>query len=191
MIMGAVALSMLFTSSSSSSAQAAPTSSPPTDTASTTTTKINSKESKKASKKSTFLSPEELDAESRAALSRFADEKAQKQLKRGWQPSKGGKLVRDPMKSRVPDPTTIPPNSEIEKTGLQSAWRVDKLKDMTYTQFWNLIGERKVEKAKYSGDRLSISVTTKATAPGGARTEKVGLPFDPDLFDHMIEHGYV
>ena len=21
------------------------------------------------------------------------------------------------------------------------------------------------------------------------RTEKVGLPFDPDLFDHMVEHG--
>lgn len=34
-------------------------------------------------------------------------------------------------------------------------------------------------------------VTTKATAPGGARTEKVGLPFDPDLFDHMLEHGVV
>lgn len=34
-------------------------------------------------------------------------------------------------------------------------------------------------------------VTLKATAPGGARTEKVGLPFDPDLFDHMVEHGVV
>ncbi len=34
-------------------------------------------------------------------------------------------------------------------------------------------------------------VTTEATAPGGARTEKVGLPFDPDLFDHMVQHGVV
>ena len=34
-------------------------------------------------------------------------------------------------------------------------------------------------------------VTTLASAPGGARTEKVGLPFDPDLFDHMVEHGVV
>lgn len=34
-------------------------------------------------------------------------------------------------------------------------------------------------------------VTTRATAPGGVRTEKVGLPFDPDLFDHMVEHGVV
>ena len=29
----------------------------------------------------------------------------------------------------------------------------------------------------------------KETAPGGERWEKVGLPFDPDLFDHMVEHG--
>lgn len=72
---------------------------------------------------------------------------------------------------------------------LQSAWRVDKLKDMTYTQFWNLIKERQVEKVRYTNDRRSVFVTTKATAPGGARVEKVGLPFDPDLFDHMVEHG--
>lgn len=137
----------------------------------------------------TWVSPEQLDAEARASLNRYADEKTQKQLKRGWQPSKGGKLVRDPKRSRVPDPTTIPPNSEIEKMALQSAWRPDKLKDMTYTQFWNLVGERQVEKASYSLDRRSIYVTTKASAPGGARTEKVGLPFDPDLFDHMVEHG--
>lgn len=44
---------------------------------------------------------------------------------------------------------------------------------------------------KYAGDKRSVMVTTKATAPGGMRTEKVGLPFDPDLFDHMVEHGVV
>ena len=38
-------------------------------------------------------------------------------------------------------------------------------------------------------DARSVWVTTKATAPGGARTEKVGLPFDPDLYHHMVEHG--
>ena len=32
-------------------------------------------------------------------------------------------------------------------------------------------------------------VTTKEDAPGGKRTEKVGLPYDPDLFDHMLAHG--
>jgi len=34
-------------------------------------------------------------------------------------------------------------------------------------------------------------VTTKDSAPGGRRTEKVGLPYDPDLFDHMVSHGVV
>ena len=42
---------------------------------------------------------------------------------------------------------------------------------------------------KYTGDKRSVWVTTKANAPGGQRTEKVGLPYDPELFDHMVEHG--
>lgn len=48
-----------------------------------------------------------------------------------------------------------------------------------------------VLQVKYAADKRSVMVTTKATAPGGARTEKVGLPFDPDLFDHMVQHGVV
>ena len=48
-----------------------------------------------------------------------------------------------------------------------------------------------VLQVKYAADKRSVMVTTKASAPGGARTEKVGLPFDPDLFDHMVEHGVV
>ena len=114
---------------------------------------------------------------------------------------------------------------------------------MTYTQFWALVRERRIDKvcgavggggwggwgwsrrwgggavwrgcgygwprrpfplhfltsclsppplllqARYSADRRSLYVTTTPGAPGGVRTEKVGLPFDPDLFDHMVEHG--
>ena len=45
--------------------------------------------------------------------------------------------------------------------------------------------------AKFTGDKRSIWVTTKANAPGGARTEKVGLPYDPELLDHMVEHGVI
>lgn len=48
-----------------------------------------------------------------------------------------------------------------------------------------------VLQVKYAADKRTVMVTTKATAPGGARTEKVGLPFDPDLFDHMVVHGVV
>ena len=32
-------------------------------------------------------------------------------------------------------------------------------------------------------------VTTKESAPGGARQCKVVLPPDPGLFDHMVKHG--
>ena len=44
---------------------------------------------------------------------------------------------------------------------------------------------------KFTGDKRSVWVTTKANAPGGVRTEKVGMPYDPELFDHMVEHGVV
>ena len=42
---------------------------------------------------------------------------------------------------------------------------------------------------KYTRDSRSVWVTTKENAPGGVRTEKVGLPYDPELYYHMIEHG--
>lgn len=45
------------------------------------------------------------------------------------------------------------------------------------------------EQAQYTADKRSVLVTTKDTAPGGRRTEKVGLPYDPELYDHMMEHG--
>ncbi len=44
---------------------------------------------------------------------------------------------------------------------------------------------------KYTLDKRAVWVTTKENAPGGVRTEKVGLPYDPDLFYHMVEHGVV
>ncbi len=148
-------------------------------------------EATESKKKVQALSPEEIDAETRAALARSSDERLQKQVKRAKHKSKGGKLVKDPLKSRVSDPNSIPSNKEIEKMALQSAWRPDKLKDMTYTQFWNLVLERQVESVRYTADRRSVFVKTKASAPGGARVEKVGLPYDPELFDHLIENGYV
>jgi hypothetical protein len=44
---------------------------------------------------------------------------------------------------------------------------------------------------EFTHDKRAVTVTTKDTAPGGRRTEKVGLPYDPDLFDHMVSHGVV
>ena len=108
---------------------------------------------------------------------------------------------------------------------------------LSYTQFWNLVGENRVERVKFTEDKRSLLVTTKANAPGGVRTEKVrnreggeggivgvrasshhlthshpstpstptpthahihshshsqvGLPFDPELLDHLILHNVV
>lgn len=72
-----------------------------------------------------------------------------------------------------------------------SAWRPDTLRQMTYTQFWCLVRDNLVERVAYTDDRRAVDVTTKAQAPGGKRTERVGLPYDPDLFDHLLAHGVV
>lgn len=101
---------------------------------------------------------------------------------------KGPKI--DPNVSRAPDPNMIPVDASAEDLP-ETMWRIDRLKELTYTQFWHLIQERSIERVRYAADKRSVMVTLKATAPGGARTEKVGLPFDPDLFDHMVEHGVV
>ena len=72
---------------------------------------------------------------------------------------------------------------------VQTAFRPDKLRDMTYSQFWCLVEENQIQKARFSYDRRNLFVTTKPTAPGGQRTEMVGLPADPELMDHLTTHG--
>ncbi|KFM27035.1 ATP-dependent zinc metalloprotease FTSH 1, chloroplastic [Auxenochlorella protothecoides] len=98
------------------------------------------------------------------------------------------KPVSFPKRSLAPVPFRNPQNKKLPESPM-TAWRTDKLADLTYTQFWTLVRERAVEKATYSDDRRSLYVTLNEHAPGGARTEKVVLPFDPDLFEHMLEHG--
>lgn len=43
-----------------------------------------------------------------------------------------------------------------------------------------------VFQVKYSYDHRSVTVNLKESAPGGARAVKVGLPYDPDLLDHLV-----
>ncbi|KAK9821723.1 hypothetical protein WJX81_004862 [Elliptochloris bilobata] len=100
-------------------------------------------------------------------------------------PRKKGRKM-DVRKSTVPDPTLWDKKGGVTP---QTSWRRDLMKRLTYTQFWQLIKERQIDKAQYTADKRSILVTTKDTAPGGRRTEKVGLPYDPELYDHMMEHG--
>lgn len=48
----------------------------------------------------------------------------------------------DPLKSQVPDPGAW----DAVKVAPQTAWRTDRMKNMTYTQFWQLVQERRVDK---------------------------------------------
>jgi hypothetical protein len=54
--------------------------------------------------------------------------------------TKKGKKV-DPLKSNVADPK----GWDYGKLP-QTAWRFDLMKNMTYTQFWHLVRERKIDK---------------------------------------------
>eukprot|EP00803_Ostreobium_quekettii_P010009 evm.model.scf_768.7 EVM.evm.TU.scf_768.7 scf_768:46516-52162(+) len=101
---------------------------------------------------------------------------------------KKGKRV-DINKSVVPDPTLVPENDSKEAKALMSNWRMDKLKDISYTQFWALVREGRVDKVQYTRDYRSLWVDLKDSAPGGAQRIKIGIPFDPDLMNHLVSHG--
>jgi len=58
---------------------------------------------------------------------------------------KKGKKV-DPYASFVPNPADIPDEESKEAQKVMSMWRLDKLKDVTYTQFWILVREGHIEK---------------------------------------------
>ena len=59
-------------------------------------------------------------------------------------PKKKGQKV-DVLKSAVTDPGVY---DTLKETGgaPQTAWRIDRMKNMTYTQFWQLVKERRVDK---------------------------------------------
>ena len=68
---------------------------------------------------------------------------------------KKGKKI-DPEKSMVPDPDALPHPSSDEVKKVMSLWRVDKLGDLTYTQFWQLVRDGHIERVR--SDSLSCVV---------------------------------
>lgn len=46
-----------------------------------------------------------------------------------------------------------------------------------------------MQQVEFTSDQRVVTVVTKASAPGGKRKERIALPPDPDLFDHLVEHG--
>ncbi|KAL0023679.1 hypothetical protein WJX79_000645 [Trebouxia sp. C0005] len=88
---------------------------------------------------------------------------------------KGPKV--DLTKSRVPDPKSIPVDSASRKLP-QTMWRVDRLRDMTYTQFWHLIQERQIA-------RVSV-------CPGGlASGYTYFIPQEEHLESQVVTRGYL
>lgn len=112
---------------------------------------------------------------------------------------KQGRLITNPGKSLVRDLREIPQGNDAQlmeqlKVGegrAETANFISKMGKLTYTQFWKLIRERKIERVVYTADRRAVNVTTKNTAPMGKRTDTIVLPYDPDLFNHMVTHGVI
>jgi len=134
-------------------------------------------DAEKKSKSSKKKKKRRLSAEERLAERRANERRIRK---------KGRKV--DPYASVVPDPDDIPDESSEEAQKVMSMWRLDKLKEVTYTQFWQLVRDGHVERARYGKDERTLMVTLKETAPGGAREVKIGLPYDPELYNHMLMH---
>ncbi len=54
----------------------------------------------------------------------------------------------DVTQSLVRDPSDVPAAKSPELETVVTSWRPDKLKDMTYTQFWQLISERQIDRVR-------------------------------------------
>ena len=63
-------------------------------------------------------------------------------MRRAVKVKKGKKVNRK--ESRVPDPAKWD-TAEQQSPPVQTLWKPDKMKKLTYTQFWNLVREGKVE----------------------------------------------
>lgn len=68
---------------------------------------------------------------------------------------KGPKV--DVTKSRVQDPASIPLDSSVRSLP-QTMWRVDRLREMTYTQFWQLIQERQIARVSMCMSSLAFVI---------------------------------
>ncbi|XRA99689.1 ATP-dependent zinc [Pycnococcus provasolii] len=68
-------------------------------------------------------------------------------------------------------------------------FRIDQLETMSYTTLWIYAREGHLDKAKFTHDQRHIIVTTKDDAPGGKAVHKIRLPYDPELYDHLVGNG--
>ena len=88
-------------------------------------------------------------------------------------PRKKGKRL-DWLKSFVPDPSAW----DSVKVPPQTAWRLDRMKHMTYTQFWQLVKERRVDQASAAG-RGPHAPLPRCCSTGGFRSCLTPAGFPP------------
>ena len=75
----------------------------------------------------------------------------------------------DVLKSQVTDPGVY----DKQENPPQTAWRIDRMKNMTYTQFWQLVKERRVDKVTHlpaaslslCASYAEVSAALKSCAP--------------------------
>jgi cell division protease FtsH len=85
----------------------------------------------------------------------------------------------------------IPASTHIAvKAGLQTAWRIENVRDLTYSEFLILLREGHIESVKYTCDMRTMMVTTTSTCPyRGKEQHTVGLIYDPSLYSQLCAHG--
>ena len=63
-----------------------------------------------------------------------------------------------------------------------------RILDMSYSDFWVLLQEGHIDKVKYTGDRNHLWVWTKVDSPKGCGLHRIGLPYDPTLYEELIKN---
>ena len=82
-----------------------------------------------------------------------------------------------------------PGDAGVRRRAPATAGPHDMARRLSYTQLWNLVREKHEDTVSCAPGGATVDVLTKASAPGGVRTETVGLPYDPPFLDHLLAHG--
>ena len=109
-----------------------------------------------------------------------------------------GSIVPDPADFADADPGEpesgfgVPSSSRLPGERRQApgtAGPAEDFRQLSYTQLWSLVREGHVKAVEFSPSGGDVRVELKASAPGGARAVKVGVPYDPAFLDHLVFNG--
>jgi len=75
----------------------------------------------------------------------------------------------------------------FEPGGVERQAKKEKY-EMSYTELWEAVGNKKVKRVEYCRDRSALVATLNEDA-GHGLSHRVMMPFDPDLFDFLIDNN--